>query len=213
MLKAGEKLKEARLVKGLTLDDVAKSTKIKTVFLEFIENGQYTKLPSISYAYGFVKNYAKFLGLPEKNILALFRREFAGESAYKVLPKGFEDSQRSPFARFKIRQTAVLMIVIFGIFISYIIFQYRYAFLNPPLEISSPKDGAVILSPEVLVLGKTDPNATVYIENNAVSLDQNGNFKKTISVFPGKKTLEIKVINKFSKETDRKIQIDVKSGY
>ena len=63
MIKAGEKLQEARLSKGLTLEDVSKSTKIKISYLEFIENGEYEKLPSVSYAHGFVRNYAKFLGL------------------------------------------------------------------------------------------------------------------------------------------------------
>jgi len=48
------------------LKDVSKSTKIKEVFLEYIENGEYEKLPSSSYARGFVKNYIKFLNLPKK---------------------------------------------------------------------------------------------------------------------------------------------------
>ena len=93
MIKAGERLKEVRLARDLTLEDVEKSTKIKTSYLEFIENGQYDKLPSVSYAQGFVRNYADFLGLPEKEIMAIFRREFDEEKAYRVLPKGFDKKQ------------------------------------------------------------------------------------------------------------------------
>ena len=97
MTKAGEKLQTTRLEKGLTLKDVAKGTKIKIDFLENIEEGQYDKLPSVSYAYGFVRNYAGFLDIPEKEIMPLFKREFDEEKAYRVLPRGFEKQRNFPF--------------------------------------------------------------------------------------------------------------------
>jgi transcriptional regulator with XRE-family HTH domain len=213
MIKAGEKLRETRLSRGLSLDDVSRNTKIKTAFLEHIEKGEYGKLPSVSYAYGFVRNYVKFLGLPEREIMAVFRREFNEDKAYRVLPKGLEYKQTSLYSKIRLRQTALLIVLITFIFTGYILFQYRYAFLNPPLTIISPQDKQVISKSEVKVIGKTDPNAIVYVEKNAVPVEQNGNFQKTLSVFPGIMVIDIKVINKFSKETDRKIQIDVKSSY
>jgi len=212
MTKAGEKLQQARLEKGLTLEDVSKNTKIKTEFLGFIEEGEYEKLPSVSYAHGFVRNYAKFLGLPEKETMALFRREFDEDKSYRVLPKGFGETESFPVSKFKIKQTAILIIIIFLLFMGYILFQYRGAFLNPPLEVTSPKNGSLVSSSEVTVLGKTDSNATVYIEKNAVSVDESGNFKETINIFPGETTITVKVINKFSRETDRQIKINVKPG-
>lgn len=210
MLRASEKLKEVRLQKRLTLEDISKNTKIKAEFLEFIENGEYEKLPSVSYAKGFVKNYAKFLGLSEKEIMAIFRREFNEEKTFRVLPGGFEKTEEFELSGFKIRQTAILIFVIFTFFIGYILFQYRYAFINPPLEINSPKNSALIYSSAVKVSGKTDPNSTVYINSDAVSVDQNGNFEKTISVFSGKTTITVKAINKFLKETEKKIEVNVK---
>jgi cytoskeletal protein RodZ len=212
MTKAGEKLQQTRLEKGLTLEDVAKNTKIKTEFLSFIEEGEYAKLPSVSYAHGFVRNYAKFLGLPEKEIMAIFRREFDEDKTYRVLPKGFGEGDSFPLGKFKLKQTAVLIVFIFLIFMAYILFQYRYAFLNPPLQITSPQNGSTVSSSEVTISGKTDSNATVYIEKNAVSVDQNGNFKTTINVFPGQTTISVSVINKFSRETDKQITINVKPG-
>ncbi len=204
-------MQQARLEKGLGLDDVAKATKIKTEFLSYIEEGQYQKLPSPSYASGFVRNYARFLGLPDEEILALFRREFDEEKAYKVLPKGFEQAHEFPHARFKIRQAVLLSVVILLLFIGYLLFQYRDAFLNPPLEITSPQEGAVTAS-QIKVAGKTDPNATVYINGDAVTVDENGNFGKVINVFPGKSTVVVKAVNKFSKQTQESIQINVEPG-
>lgn len=212
MIKAGIKLKEKRLEKGLSLEDVSKNTKIKQEFLEFIENGAYEKLPSVSYAQGFVRNYAKFLNLNEKEIMAIFRREFEGEKLYRVLPKGFEQEDEFPISRLKIRRSALFIILSFLIFLGYIFFQYRYAIINPPLTITSPKNLSVTSSSQIKVIGKTDSNATVYVNLDAVSVDESGNFQKVIFVFPGKTTITIKAVNKFLKETTKKIEINVVPG-
>ncbi|MGA2911070.1 MAG: helix-turn-helix domain-containing protein [Candidatus Levyibacteriota bacterium] len=212
MIKSGEKLQQARIEKGLNLEDVAKATKIKSQFLSYIEEGNYQKLPSASYAYGFVRNYARYLGLSDQEILALFRREFDEDKAYRVLPKGLEERTEFPIVRFKAKQTIFLCAIAFILLAGYLLFQYRDAFLNPPLTISSPKNMSSITSSQVTVSGQTDPNATVYVEKNAVSVDENGNFQKVITVFPGITTITVRVVNRFSKETDKKIQIDVKTG-
>lgn len=212
MTKAGEKLKEKRLEKGLSLEDISKSTKIKPEFLEFIEAGKYDKLPSVSYAQGFVRNYARFLRLNEKEIMAIFRREFEGEKLYRVLPRGFESKDEFPIKRFKIGRSGIFIILGLLIFLGYIAFQYRYAVINPPLDITSPKNLSQISSSQVTIYGKTDPNATIYIDSNSVSVDEGGNFYKTINVFPGKITITVKAINKFLKQTVKKLDLNVVSG-
>lgn len=212
MIKAGEKLKEERLKKNLSLEDISKTTKIKTIFLQYIEEGLYQKLPSASYATGFVKNYAHALGLPEKEIMALFRREFDEEKIYKVLPTGFEQEENFSNTRFKNKRFLVLMFTIFILFILYILFQYRYAFINPPLEVYTPKENQVINSSSIKITGKTDSNSTVYINKDLINIDQNGNFDKTITVFPGNTTVLIKTVSKFMKQTEKRIDIVVKGG-
>ena len=210
MLKAGERLKEARLEKKLSLEEVSKTTKIKSKFLELIERGEYNKLPSVSYASGFVRNYARFLELPEKEILALFRREFDGEKAYKVLPKGLEAKEEFPLSRLKFKYTLILAILAFLFFFGFIAYQYRYAFINPPLEIVTPENGQVVNSSRVKVTGSTDPNSTIYINDVLVSVDLAGKFDKTFSVFPGKLILDIKAINRFGKKSEVKRTVEVK---
>jgi cytoskeletal protein RodZ len=212
MTKAGEKLQTARIEKGLTLEDVAKGTKIKVDFLRHIEEGKYNKLPSVSYAYGFVRNYAGFLGIPEKEIMPLFKREFDEEKAYRVLPKGFERKEEFSVVKFKVKRTIAILAIVFVLFLGYMSFQYRYAFINPPLEIVSPTKTFTISSSQVTIIGKTDPNATVYVGMALVSVDQNGVFKKTINVFPGETIVQVRVINKFSRETDKQIKIEIKAG-
>lgn len=212
MITAAERLKETRISKNLSIEDVSKATKIKTSFIVDIEAGEYGKLPSISYAQGFVRNYADFLGLNEEDILPLFRREFDAEKTYKVLPKGFEAREEFSLSRIKLGQTIIFIAFILIVFFSYIFYQYRYAFLNPPLYIVFPKDGSIVRSSEVTVVGRTDSNATVYVNDNSVTVDSNGNFQKVVNVFPGKTVIDIKAVNKFLRQTDKKLQINIQPG-
>ncbi|MDB5679910.1 helix-turn-helix domain-containing protein [Sphingomonas bacterium] len=64
----GDKLREARERLGLTLADIAASTRVPMRHLEAIELGDYSGLPSSTYAIGFAKAYARAVGLDEKAI-------------------------------------------------------------------------------------------------------------------------------------------------
>lgn len=209
MIRVGERLQEKRIRRGLAIEDVSKATKIRVSFLSALEKGDYKNLPSSTYSYGFVRNYAKFLGLPEEEALALFKREYDEEKFYKILPEGLVGKD-FPLRRIRFGQTIKIVSLIFLVFIVYILFQYRYAILNPPLNISSPKEGDAIASQEVVITGKTDSNATVFINNETASVDKEGNFRKKINVFEGKTKITIKSVNKFGRTTIIERNIEVK---
>ena len=201
MLKAGERLREERLAKGITLEEASQATKIRSSFLSHIEKSEYDKLPSPAYAQGFVRNYADFLELSEKEVLALFRREFDENRAYRVLPAGFARKEDFPLKKIKIKNTVVLGTLVFVALLFYIFFQYRGAFLNPVLDVESPKDKAVVSSANVRVTGSTSPDATVYVNDEPVSVEDNGSFKKDINVFPGDNKITVRSLNRFGRET------------
>lgn len=210
MIRAGQRLYEERIKKGLTLEEVSKATKIRANFLLAIEKGEYNKLPSSAYVQGFVRNYAEFLGLPKKDILALFRREFDEEKIFKVLPEGLTRSKEFPLRTLRIQQAVIVTTSILLLLLGYLFFQYRYAIINPPLEITAPKEGAVFSDFQIRLSGKTDPNATVSINGQGVTVDNNGNFVKTLDVFSGKSTISITATNRFGKETKKERHIEVK---
>lgn len=210
MIRVGLRLKEERVRRKLSLEEVAKAIKIRLSFLSAIEKGDYQKLPSSAYAQGFVRNYASFLGLPEKEILALFRREFDEEKFFKVLPEGLYKKDDFPIKRIKFQQTVLVGFFIFLALLSYILFQYRYAIINPPLSLDSPKENSVVFSKSVTVTGKTDSNASLFVNNSSVSLDRDGNFKKELDLFPGKTTIKIKAVNRFGKQTGIERHVEVK---
>lgn len=212
MIKIGAKFQEARIKKGLTLDEISKITKIRKEFLETIEDGEYSKLPSSAYAYGFVRNYAKFLGLDENKSIALFKREFDSDGTFEVLPK-FVAGDEISFKKLRVGRNFILAFGIFIILIFFIFFQYKDAIFNPTLKVASPKEGETVSSSGFQVSGITDPNSVVYVQNQLVSVESDGNFKKTITVFPGKSTIDIKSVNRFGKQSEVKRHIEVKLTY
>ncbi|WP_025690269.1 helix-turn-helix domain-containing protein [Paenibacillus zanthoxyli] len=63
MSELGRQLKEARLQKGMSLDDVQEVTKIRKKYLEAIETGDYKVLPGSFYVRAFIKTYAEAVGV------------------------------------------------------------------------------------------------------------------------------------------------------
>lgn len=66
----GQKLKEARLAKGLSLNDIQELTKIRKRYLEAIEAGDYKVLPGSFYVRAFIKTYAETVGIDPDELLA-----------------------------------------------------------------------------------------------------------------------------------------------
>jgi len=68
----GDFFRQVRETKGLTLDDVASKTRIHPDFLIALEAGNFTKLPDQVFAKGFVRSYARSLGLDEEDAMRRF---------------------------------------------------------------------------------------------------------------------------------------------
>ncbi len=68
----GEFFKQVRETKGLTVDEVASKTRIRTDFVKALEEGNFAKLPDQVFARGFVRSYARSLGLDEEDAIHRF---------------------------------------------------------------------------------------------------------------------------------------------
>lgn len=69
----GPSLREARIRRGIELDRVEAETRIRTRYLEAIEDDRWDELPAEAYAKGFLRTYAAFLELDPQQFLAAFR--------------------------------------------------------------------------------------------------------------------------------------------
>ncbi|PEU94871.1 helix-turn-helix domain-containing protein [Bacillus cereus] len=73
MTELGQKLKEARGTKGLSIDQLHEITKIQKRHLIAIEEGNYDVLPGAFYARAFIKQYADAVGLNGEELLVEYQ--------------------------------------------------------------------------------------------------------------------------------------------
>jgi cytoskeleton protein RodZ len=92
--RAGAGLREAREHLGWKLPDVAEALCIRQDYLEAMETGDLKRLPAHAYRVGFIRSYARRLGLDDDEILRRFRDEGALEEnrpANYILPSPLPD--------------------------------------------------------------------------------------------------------------------------
>jgi cytoskeleton protein RodZ len=66
----GDKLKRERQMRGVTLDEISESTKIARRHLEALEKEDFASLPGGVFNKGFVRAYARFIGIDEDQSVA-----------------------------------------------------------------------------------------------------------------------------------------------
>jgi cytoskeletal protein RodZ len=86
----GKKFQDARLARGLTLDEAARLTKIRPSRLAEIEADDFSQFPSLAYAKGFLLIYGKFLDVDVSPYLDVF------ETSREVTVDGYSYLQDQP---------------------------------------------------------------------------------------------------------------------
>jgi cytoskeletal protein RodZ len=88
----GEILRQAREDKGLSLAQVEEEIKIRSTYLQALEESDFERLPAPVYVKGFLRNYASFLGLDAEEMLALYEEPHAqpGTSVPSMLDEPLE---------------------------------------------------------------------------------------------------------------------------
>ncbi len=81
-----------RQVKGMSIDDVARVTKIQHRALERIESGQHEGLPAEVFVKGFVRNFARAVGLDEQEALLRYSACGTGASVPTAAARALVDS-------------------------------------------------------------------------------------------------------------------------
>ncbi len=75
MSELGTQLKEARIAKGYSLEDLQDVTKIQKRYLVGIEEGNHSMMPGPFYARAFIKQYAEAVGLNANELLEQHKGE------------------------------------------------------------------------------------------------------------------------------------------
>jgi len=188
MKTVGETLKDARSKKRYSLEKVEEETKIKKGFIEAIEKGNWESLPEFPVVLGFVKNIAAYLGVNSRNAIALLRRDYPPKvlavNPKPDVAKGFSWSPKLTF----LVGIGVTILLIAG----YLGYQYVNFISPPPLTVESPKEGQEVDNNKVEVSGRTNPEATIKVNNQPVLVNEDGTFSINLEI--SEKTTEVDVV-------------------
>lgn len=109
----GEKLRRERLAMDLSIRDVAQQLRIQKSYLEALESGDFDNLPGLTYAIGYVRSYAQFVGLEQEPLIQSFKAEA------KKLQEPTQLSFPSPAPEGKVPGGALLFVGVLLAAISY----------------------------------------------------------------------------------------------
>jgi cytoskeletal protein RodZ len=121
----GERLKREREMREVSLDELSKSTRISSRFLEALENEEWDKLPGGVFGRGFVRTIARYLGLGEESLLAeydMVRGDLKTEA-----PAPYENRLPRPPIWVPVLAILVFILLIAGVFFAGRYAWHRYA--------------------------------------------------------------------------------------
>jgi flagellar biosynthesis protein FlhG len=85
---SGSELRDVRQRRRLTLEAIAEKTKIRRMHLQAIEEERFGDLPAPVFVRGFLKEYARCLGLPGDDITRLYMKRYQDWQASRGQPQG-----------------------------------------------------------------------------------------------------------------------------
>jgi transcriptional regulator with XRE-family HTH domain len=113
----GERLRVAREARNLSLDDVARQTRIPVRHLEHIEKEEWDALPAITYSVGFARSYANTIGLDGAQIGAEVRQQLGGTRPGNAAAAPFyepADPARVPPRTLAIAAAVIAVLLVIG---------------------------------------------------------------------------------------------------
>jgi cytoskeletal protein RodZ len=177
----GERLRDAREVRGVDLHRVERDTKILAKYLAALEAGEFADLPGDVYTRGFLRNYATYLGLDADDIEDEWRREGGQVTAVKPVlagPKPLTMRRKVTFqgSHVVIGIVAVIVLAVTG----YFGYQLTRYLSYPTLGVVSAGASPVTLpagTTSYILSGTATPNTTVLISydgNEPISVAADG---------------------------------------
>lgn len=76
----GEKLRQAREERDISISEVAEHTRISPLYLKAIEEDDYSTLPGGIFNKGFIKSFAKYVGVDENEAMQDYARQYSSQA-------------------------------------------------------------------------------------------------------------------------------------
>lgn len=201
----GDKLREIRMEKKLSIDQVARETKISKKYLDAIEENDFSIFPSETYLIGFLRSYTEYLGLDSSKYITQYKN-------YKIQEQPIPINELLDIKK-KIHPALLVLLIIVGVGIvaAASIFGYRY-FMNKPVAAAVqevlPKKEESTDTENKNYYFKDEINTEWFSRNDKIVFPL-GNQEYTIRVLDIGNTVKLMIDDKTEAELNRKGQITI----
>lgn len=193
----GDMLKEKRESLGLTFETIEKELMIKQKYLKFLESNRFQAFESKVQTKGFLKNYARFLGLNQDMMVALYRRDFENIDMKREVHLKEEEEEIEPIVdtnfikqqldRIVIRKKHIVIastlffaLIVGLIFINTIrrTFEKPELLITAPFEIASDYEGRIAYNGEEIRLsGEIEKGTSLIINSVPIAVNADYTFE------------------------------------
>ncbi len=196
-----KEIKEKRKDMGLDLNKISQKTKINIKYLKALENGQLNKLPPGVYGKKILQEYSNFLKLDTDFLLEVW--DIETDNKKKVNQRNIFSYKVPHLSYFltipKIIKNLIILLAVL-ICLTYLGYYIKNIIEAPSLIITSPVDNMHTNENFINIIGETEEEATVTINNQEVLLDPQGNFVKKVNLSNGLNTISIVAQKKYSQK-------------
>jgi cytoskeleton protein RodZ len=162
MSSLGEDFRTAREARGLTLSDAAEHIHIRSVYLAAIEAEDWPAIGAPVYVRGFIRTYARFLGLDPEEAVTRFAERVPSESPSQVAASMATMAANQPGRRGPSfgAIAGVLVALVLVAFVGYEYYAYKTGTESGPVAVATPAPLAAAPSPSPLIAAAPSPVAS-----------------------------------------------------
>lgn len=197
----GEMLISARGRKGVNIDQASKDLGIAFKYLESLEHDNLSGLPGKKYIKKYLKAYCRYLKI---NFHVCWK---ASRRLQAEMDKKNGIIQNSYFRSWPafIRKAFIFILVI--AVLTLLIYKVGQIFTPPPLKILEPTDGYKTYGTQMKVVGSSQKEAEIMINNKAVFVDDDGFFETPIDLQKGLNLIKISAKKRYSQSREVELRI------
>lgn len=204
----GSSLRKRREEFGLGYESVAAETKIQPKYLQAIENSAWNQLPHTVHALGFVRQYARALGLDGEVAATkyLLERGPLATTSSRVQTKRVERA----IVGTRVLIGGLVGVLLIGV-VGYLVLQLSVLAAPPRLEVTQPPNDTETQQSTFEIKGSTTPSASVTVNGSPLSVGDDGGFSANISLQEGLNTVRVESTNRAGKTSRVERNILVKN--
>jgi len=201
------RLKQARLLRGVTLVTLAQKTKLPVSYLSAIEECRPQDISAAPiYIKQYIRRYAHALGLNSATTKTLVD-SFAIEQTEHTMNSHTRDTshpvsgiKRSAFLNVPRLMRGLAMVGVIGL-CAFLVGGQMVRFLKPPtLTIMNPQNGLVTSLPSILIEGYTEKEVAVAVNGVPIQNNEEGFFQAPLPLETGVNTIAVQATKKSGKQ-------------